>query len=143
MSIKPTQADQRSPGVIFLSLFLAIASSTSLAGYLYAIAGFRKLPFEQQAIIDNLAWSDIGLTLFINIAIFVAALLLYLHRRIALYFFLSAFVASLVRLGWTAIDEGSLGSVFSSESTGGILILVLLIAVCVYTWRLDRSGVLN
>jgi hypothetical protein len=93
--------------------------------------------------IDNLAWSDIGLTLFINIAVFVAALLLYLHRRLAFYFFLSAFIASLVRFGWAAFDKGSLGVAFSSESAGGLLILAVLIAVCAYTWRLSRSGTLH
>ncbi|MGR6034807.1 MAG: hypothetical protein ACU4EQ_02535 [Candidatus Nitrosoglobus sp.] len=142
MNVKQTPTE-RNPGVIFLSLLLAVASSTSLAGYFYTIAGFKKLPFEQQAMIDSLAWSDIGLTLFINIAVFIAALLLYLHRRLAFYFFFSAFVAALVKFGWAAFDEGSLGAIFSSEATAGILVLALLAAICAYTWRLDRSGVLN
>lgn len=143
MNVKQTQAEHRNPAVIFLSLFLAVVYSASLLNYFYVIAGYKHLSSEQQAELQSLPPLDIGLTLFINITILIAALLLFLHRRRALHFFLGAFVASFVRLGWAAFQEGSLERIFSSQSIVEIVVLGLLFLICVYTWRLIRSEVLH
>ncbi|QBQ53216.1 hypothetical protein [Nitrosococcus wardiae] len=143
MNGKQPHLEQRRPGTIFLSFFLAIASGTALVSYLSTVTGVRKLSLEQQMMLETLTWSEIGVTLFINIAILAAALLLYLHRRLALYFFLGAIGASLGKLGLTAFNKGSLVAIFSSELGGGALILGILVGACAYTWRLGRSGLLD
>lgn len=143
MNVKQTQAEHRNPAVILLSLFLAVVYSASLLSYFYVIAGYKHLPDAQKAMVQSLPWPDIGLTFFINITILIAALLLFFHRRRALHFFLGAFVATFVRLGWAAFHEGSLERIFGSQSIGEIVVLGLLFLICVYIWRLIRSGVLH
>lgn len=143
MSGKQTHLEQRRPGTIFISFFLAIASGTALVSYLSTVTGVRNLPLEQQTMLETLTWSEIGVTLFINIAVLAAAFFLYLHRRLALYFFLGAIGASLGKFGLAAFNKGSLTAIFSSELGGGALILGVLVGACAYTWRLGRSGFLD
>lgn len=137
--------EQRHPMTIFLSIFLAIASGIALIGYLFTITGAKKLSLEQQLLIDTLAWPEVGLTLLINATIFIAALALYLHRRLALYFFLAAMIADLGKLLLIAFKKGSLAAVFSAGMGGEGLLLVLgiLLGTCIYTWRLYRAGILD
>lgn len=143
MNSKQTHLEKRRPGTIFLSFFLAIASGTALVSYLTTVTGVRKLPLEQQMMLDSLAWPEIGLTLFVNAAVFMAALFLYMHRRLALYLFLGAIGGSLGKFGLAAFDKGSLSALFSSGLDGGVVLLGVLVGVCVYTWRLGRIGVLD
>ncbi|BAW80887.1 hypothetical conserved protein [Candidatus Nitrosoglobus terrae] len=131
------------PGVIFLSLLLAVISGTSLLSYFYAIAGYGRFSNEQQVVIDSLPWTEIGLTFFVNITVFIAAILLYLHRKQSFYFFLGSFVAGFMRMGWAAFHEGSFKRIFSSESIGEAVVLSILLIICVHVWRLERSGVLH
>lgn len=131
------------PGTRLLSVLVIVASGTSLMSYFSLVSGLRSLPPAQQMMLDNLTWLDIGLTFFINMAVFIGAISLFLLRRLAVYSFLAAFSAGVVKFGWFAFNEGSLTVIFTSGTGRGALFLGLLLAACVYAWRLDRKGVLS
>lgn len=133
------KATPQHTGTMLLALLIAVASSTSLVSYFITVAGFRELPFAQQVVIDSLSWVEIGLTLFVNIAIFTGAVWLFLLRRAALHSFLSAFGASIAKFIWAAFD-GFSGEVFTWGSGGELMLIGFVLVLSVYTWRLDRSG---
>ncbi len=134
MKVAPQHA-----GTMLLALLVIVMSSTSLANYFTMIVGFRELSFEQQMVIDSLSWVEIGLTLFVNIAVFTGAVWLFLLRRAALHSFLSAFGASIAKFIWAAFS----GESFTWGSGGELMLIGFVLALCVYTWRLDRSGALS
>ncbi|CAB1276643.1 hypothetical protein [Candidatus Nitrosacidococcus tergens] len=131
-------------GVIIVSIFLAIVSSASLMNYFFMLIGMQKSSaIEQQGMVDHILWQDISLTFVVNAFIFIAAMLLYLHRKKSLYFFLAALVATLIKISFTAIHEGSIAKVFSSTDIGGLVVSAVLILVCIYVWQLSRSNTLK
>lgn len=128
---------------MLLALLIMVTSSTSLISYFTLVSGVRDLSLDQQMIIDALSWVDVGLTFFINISVFAAGVWLFLLRRPALFSFLCALGASAAKLIWAALSEESLVAAFSSGRSSGLVIFGLLMAVCIYTWRLNRSGALS
>lgn len=131
------------PGAMLLALLIMATSSTSLVSYFTLVSGIRDLSLEQQMIIDSLSSVDIGLTFFINISVFTAGVWLFLLRRPALFSFLCALGASAAKLIWAVFSGESPAAAFTSGLGGGLVFFGLLLAVCVYTWRLNRSGALS
>jgi hypothetical protein len=143
MNKKGTPSSPHRPGTMLLSVLVIVASGTSLISYFFVVSGLKSLPPEQEMVLNNLTGLDIGLTLFINAAVFIAAIGLFLLRRIALYAFLGAFCAGVVKFGWFALNEGSLSAIFTSGAGRGALFLGLLLAACIHVWRLERHGILD
>lgn len=138
-----TKVAPHHPGAMLIALLIMVTSSTSLISYFTLVSGIRDLSLEQQMIIDSLSWVDIGLTFFINISVFTAGVWLFLLRRPALFSFLCALGASVAKLIWAAFSGESPAAAFSLERSSGLVIFGLLLAVCIYTWRLNRSGALS
>ncbi|CAH9019082.1 hypothetical protein [Candidatus Nitrosacidococcus sp. I8] len=132
-------------GVIVTSIFFAIVSSGSLMNYFFMLISTKTSSAieQQQGMVDHILWQDVGLTFIVNSFVFIAAMLLYLHRKKSFYFFLAALVATLIKISFTAIHEGSIAKVFSSADIGGLVVSAVLILVCIYVWRLSRSNTLK
>lgn len=139
MGTKKVKPVPQHAGTMLFAVFIIVTSGTSLASYFSTVAGFRDLPFEQQVLVDSLGWVEIGLTFFLNIAVFTGAVWLFLLRRAALHSFLCAFGASVVRFIWTAFS----GKPVTWGWGADLVFIGALLAICVYVWRLDRSEVLS
>lgn len=84
---------------------------------------------------------------FLNLA---AALWLWLLRKRALELFVSAFVLSLAHTTWQVVMGGPLGRLFEQGTLQAVIGFVSLtmgfgisLAICLYVWKLRRTGILR
>ncbi|MDY6822914.1 MAG: hypothetical protein SWH68_03830 [Thermodesulfobacteriota bacterium] len=95
------------------------------------------LAVRQQA----LAWSMFGLIPAANLA---GGILLFMLHRWAFYAFAAALVMNLLNILRYLILEASRVQITSGSSVVGVLFgLGVITAVCVYTWRLRKDGILR
>ncbi|RAI24299.1 hypothetical protein, partial [Rhodoplanes serenus] len=71
------------------------------------------------------------------------AVALFMLRKAALPLFLASVVLGLLVLAWQTVARGWTEATGGSGLVGSAIGYALLIAVCLYAWRLTRRGVLR
>jgi hypothetical protein len=129
--------------VWIISIFFMLSAGYTVLSYALIYSGSvpitpaQRAYFSSQTAIDNLA--TIGIA-SLNI---LGAIWLFRLRRAAPYFFLSAFVLSLLLFTYQIAAKNWLGAISGTGLVGVIIGQLLIIGVLVYSFRLRKLGVLK
>lgn len=138
-----SQARKR-PGwvwAIFILYFLS-AAYTLLAFFLI-YSGAIPLQPEQRAYFSQLTLFDHGISALIGTLNLAGAVTLFLLRRMAFNLFTTAFALGILTTVWHIVEKGWVAAIGSAGLVGAFFGWALAIAICVYTWRLGKAGVLR
>ena len=92
---------------------------------------------------SSLTGLDYGVSLLIGLANLLGAVALFLLRKVAFYLFVTAFGANLLLTAWHSATKGWVAA-WGGLGLFSILIgWAVIVAVCVYSWKLVRRGVLT
>jgi hypothetical protein len=143
--VKYTEAKKRkrSLWIWAFSIFFFISAGWTLLSLLLIRVGIIGLNPAQQAYFDKLTYFDHGLTLLMALCNFIGAIALLLLRRIARYLFLIALVGNFLLVIWHTFTKGWLAAIGGTGLIGAVIGWGLLITICLYSWKLSRSGVLR
>ena len=109
----------------------------------FILSSSAHLPAGQRAYFESLNNSDyalMGVILLINL---VAAILLFLLRRGALYAFAVSFAASILLTIYNIACKNWLAGAGSSGIVGSVFGWGISIAIICYVWQISRKGVLR
>lgn len=127
-----------------IAIFLFFASGFPLMSVLMLLLGMGTGPDGQPISRDSIPVLDLGLTAMINVGLFIGSIALYRQRKLAFYLMVVSFVAILVKLGQilfvATTSEG--GAATATPLIWGMLLMGSL-ALCFFTFKLTRTGVLT
>lgn len=127
--------------VIFI-FYLLSAVGTSFSFY-FVYSGAISLPEQQRQYLESLTVFDRAITSIMMGINVVAAIQLFRLRRISVYLFPSALVLGVLLTAWHAATKGWLAASGGSGVTSMVFGWAIAVAICLYTWRLARKGILN
>ncbi len=123
-------------------LFFLSAASTLFSYYLIASGKIPLSPTEK-AYLESLTSVDITISILIGLINLIGAVNLFLLRKQAFYFFLSAFILNVAVTVWQILNKGFVEAMQASGLIGMLIGWGILVVVCVYTKKLEKSGILK
>jgi hypothetical protein len=133
----------RSAWVWVLAVLFSLSSIWTFISLLLVEAGLIAVPPEQRAYMHNLTVVDYGATMIISLANLAGAVSLFLMLRAAIYFFAAGFATNLLLTLWHVMTKGWDQTVGEPGFAGTLVGWCVLLAVCVYAWRLSQKKVLT
>ena len=137
---------RKRPGWVWMILMFYLYSVVwTLLSFYRIRSGAIPLNPQQQAYFDGLNLFDYSMTVLLEVTNLAGAISLLLLRKVALYLFGSALVINMLFSVWGLLSTNwtqAFATHLSAVITGGVIGWVIMIAVCLYTWRLTRNGVL-
>lgn len=137
------QTTRRPAWVWVFTFFFVISGIWTLLSLILTLGGATSMSAAQRTYLESLTFFDVALSTLIGLATLVGAVLLFLLKRAAFYFFVGSFLLNLL----VSIRDGvskSYGQAVGSNGLIGVLIgLAILAAACLYSRRLTRRGVLS
>ncbi len=138
------ETKKKRPGWVWaISIFFFFSAGWTLLSFYLIYTGTVSLNPAQQAYFNNLTILDYSLTILMGFANLVGAISLFLLRKVALYLFVTALFANLLMTVWHIVFKGWAVAIGAPGLLGAIIGLGILVAVCFYSWRLTKSGVLT
>ena len=122
--------------------FFISAGWTLLSFYLIG-SGLIPMGPAARAYFDSLSTFDYILTVLLGLAGFFGAITLFLLRKIAFYLFTGALIANSFLTIWHALSKGWIAAVGGTGLLAAMLGWSLLLAICIYSWKLTKKGVLT
>ena len=143
--VAPSQTEERKGrrplGVWIISAFYLIAAGWTLLSSALIYTGAIPLNEAQRQYFASLSVVDLVLATAVGLLGIVAALALFLLRRVAVMLFTIALVVnisvSVIRTNWVAAASATPGTM-----PGLVLGWVVLIAVLLYARKLEKKGIL-
>lgn len=129
--------------VWIVSIFFFLSAGWTLWSFYLINTGTIPLGPAQEAYFDSLTTTDYTLTIAIGVANLIGAVALFLLRKVALYFFLTALGANLILAAWHGATKGWAEALGGSGLVGALFGYVLLFAACIYAWKLAKRGTLR
>lgn len=129
--------------VWIISGFYVFSTFWVLAGYALIYSGSVSVSAPQKTYLDSLSPIDHGLTAVRVLVNLTGAASLFLLRRQAFYFFVGAFALNLLMSAWHALTKGWVAALGGSGLVGVLISLGVITAICAYSWRLTKAGVLT
>lgn len=137
------QLPRKRPGWVWvISIFFFFSAAWTLLSFYLIHTGTIPLNQQQRAYFEGLGAFDYSVTVLLGVANLMGAACLFLLRRAALYLFGAALVVNTLFTAWQILSTPWPDTIGSSGLTGAFIGWVLLVAVCLYVWRLSRKGVL-
>ena len=143
MSDEQHVSHERPVLVWLISAFFFLSAIWTFLSFYLILSGAIPLEPAQKAYFDRLTPIDYVLTIGIGLLNLAGAITLFLLRKIARYLFLSSLGLSLVVMLWHLTTKGWAEAAGGATSVGALIGYVLLVAVCMYAWRLSKKGVLH
>ena len=135
---------KKRPGWVWaISIFFFLAAGWTLLSFYLINLGAVPLNAAQKAYFSSLTGVDYGLTILMGLANLIGAVALFFLRKVAFYLFVTAFGVNLLLAAWHAVTKGWVAAIGGSGFVGTVIGWALLIAVCIYSWRLIQRGVLT
>jgi hypothetical protein len=142
-----SKVKKRPVWVWIISIFMLLSAGwTLLIPHLLVMkAGSVPLNFNpaRQAYFSDLTTVDDSLSLLVAFANLIGAITLFLLRKVAVYFFASVLFANLTLTAWNALTKSSTAAISGPGFVGAIMGWALLTAICLYSWKLSKAGVLT
>jgi len=142
----PVPRAERPVMVWVISLFYFVCTPFSLlmlALIPLMLSGAFPIPEAQRDYFESQTWFDYalsGVALIVNLA---AAILLFMLRRPALYFFVGTFVFGLLMVVYNIVAKNWLEAVGVPGLVGAFFGWGINIAIILYVWHLFKKGVLR
>ena len=127
---------------VIVAFFLLSASFTLLSFYLI-LSGAVPLTPAQQTYFEKLTKVDYGLSIVVGVVNLTGAIALFLLRRLAFYLFSGALALSMLMAPWHMLTKDWLSAAGGPGAAGGLFGWVILLAVCLYAWKLTKVGILR
>lgn len=126
-----------------ISIFYFVSAGWVLLSFALIFSGLIPLTDVQKTYFQAQTVFDYGSTALIGGANLVGAVLLFLLRRQAFPFFLTAFSFGLIQTLYQIVTKNWLGAIGGPGLVGAVIGWGISIAIIVYTWRLVSKGVLR
>jgi len=137
------QSRSKRPKLVWaVFLFYVLSVGYTALSFFLIFSGSVPVTPEQAAYFRNLSvfdWAITALTGLLDVAGAIAILRL---RKIAFYLFSSAFVLLILQTLVHTITTNFLTALGGSGAVGALIGYGILLAVCVYAWKLKGRGVL-
>ena len=134
---------RRRPGWIWvISIFYMLSGGWTLLSFYLIFSGSIPLMTAQRAYFEALSSVDMLLTFLIGLVNLSGAIALFLLRRVAFHLFVGALVASTILTVWHAATKGWIQALGGAGFLGVIIGYGMIVAVCVYSWKLMKQGTL-
>jgi len=135
---------KKRPGWVWaISIFYFISAVFTLFSFYLIFSGKISIEPAQKAYFDSLTPLDHGITIILGFFNLTGAVTLFLLRRQALYFFTGSFAVNILMTVWHSLSKGWVAAIGGPGLVGVIIAWGLLIAVCLYSRRLIKAGVLT
>lgn len=136
--------NKRRPGWIWaISIFSFFSAFYTLLSIYLVHSGKILLQPAQKAYFARLTSIDMGLTIFLGLTNLTGAVLLFYLRKQAFYLFTIALAANLLTTLWHIFNKGFIAAMPSGGLMGMLIGWGILVAVCMYTKRLEKAGILS
>ena len=129
--------------VWLIAIFYLLSTPFTLLSLSLVLSGTLPLTPEQEAYFSSLSTLDYLFSFAIGLTGFTGAVALFFLRRVALYLFCGSFALNVLMSIWHLMTRDFLSALPGGGLLGFILGLGILAAVCLYTWKLTRAGVLR
>ena len=101
------------------------------------------VPPAQKEYFDNLTALDYSFTILMVLANLTGAIALFLLRKHAFYFFTGALTLNILMSVWHTVSKGWVQAMSGPGLVGSLIGLGIAVAICIYSYRLTKSGVLR
>lgn len=137
------ELSRKRPGWVWaISILFFFSAVWTLLSFYLIHTGAIPLNPRQRAYFDDLGLLSYSITILLGAANLVGAICLFLLRKAALYLFGIALIVNTMFITWQMLSTNWTQAIESSGLSGAIIGWALLLAVCLYTWRLTRKGIL-
>ena len=126
-----------------ITIFFFVSAIWTLLGFYLLVSGTASLTPAQKSYLESLTAIDYTFTLLLGLTNLIGAIALFLLRKAALYFFVGALALNGFMSVWHAISKGWLEALGGAGALGALFGLGIAVAVCLYVWKLAKSGVLS
>ena len=135
---------KKRPGWVWaISIFSFFSAAFTLFGFYLIYSGKIPLQPAQKAYFESLTFVDMSLTILIGLTNLIGAVLLFRLRKQSFYLFAISLVANLSMTAWHIFSKGFIAAMPSGGLIGMLIGWGMLVAVCVYTKKLEKTGVLG
>ncbi len=136
--------NKRRPGWVWvISIFLFFSASFTLFSFYLVYSGKVLLQPAQKAYFASLTFMDLGLSILVGLTNLFGALLLFFLRKQAFYLFVISLTFNLLITTGQIFNKGFIQALPSGGIVGMLIGWGILVAICVYTKRLEKNGVLS
>lgn len=123
--------------------FGAAFSLFSLALIPFMLSGAIPINDTQRTYFESQSFVDYGLTAVITLCNLTGAILLFMLRRQAIYFFATAFLSALCFTGYQIVAKNWFGAVGGAGMVGAFFGWGINLAIIGYVWSLVRKDILH
>lgn len=138
---------KKRPGWVWAISIFYFLFAGGILFFLYLIGtGAVPLNAAQETFFSSLTGLEYGLTILMGLANLFGAVALFLLRKFAFNLFVTALGANLLLTALYAETEGlvaAIGGPSLAGLVGSLIAWALIIAVCIYSWKLIQRGVLT
>lgn len=129
--------------VLIISIFYLLSASWTLFSFYLILTGSITLQPAQKEYFENLTVLDYSFTILTGLANLIGAVTLFLLRRHAFYFFTGTLILNVLMTVWHAVSKGWIQAIGGPGLVGALIGMGILVAICIYSWRLTKAGVLR
>jgi hypothetical protein len=141
--VKNTGPATRPGWVVVISIVYFFFGVASLLSSYFIQSGAITAPPEYQKYLDTLNASDHAFNVLIASTNALGAVALFLLRKAAFPLFLTSLMLNILMTGWRILNVGFSQAFIGGSLIGFILGCLILLAICSYTLKLQRTGVLR
>jgi hypothetical protein len=142
MDTMPKPRSKRPKLVWVVFLFYLLSTGYTALSYFLIFSGVIPVTPEQATYLGNLSAFDWVITLLTGLLNAGGAIAIFRLRKIAFHLFSAAFAIVILQTLVHTITTNFVAALGGSGAVGALIGYGILLAVCVYAWKLKERGVL-
>ena len=142
MDTTPKPRSKRPKLVWVVFLFYLLSTGFTALSYLLILSGVIPITPEQATYFGTLSAFDWVITLLTGLLNAAGAIAIFRLRKIAFHLFSAAFAIVILQTLVHTITTNFVAALGGSGAAGALVGYGILLAVCVYAWKLKERGVL-
>ena len=143
METAVAESRKRPVWVWVISTFFFFSAANTFLSFCLIYSGKIPLQPEQKAYFDSLTVMDMGLAALLGLTNLTAAVFLLFLRKQAFYLFAATLGFNLLITLWHIVSKDFIAAMPAGGLIGMAIALGIQIAVCIYTGKLVKAGVLR
>ena len=138
------KAKKKRPILVWIiTIFFLISAGWTLLAYLLIFSGSIQITSAQKTYFDSMSFFDYGYSIFIAIVNLSGAITLFILRKIAFYFFVTALSANILATIWNIIAKNYVEAIGTSGLIGMFIGLGIAASITYYSFSLKNKGILS
>ena len=143
MEIADAPPRKRTVWIWIISIYYVLSVGWILFVYYLHFTNRLSLVLEMEMFMDDLSKWDIALSLLISFLNLCGVIALFFLHRIAFRLFLAAIVASVLQSIWMEATKGWIQNWVMAGFLSTIIGYCIAVAICLYSWKLVKKGILR